>query len=133
MALHCAHRGCATKVGQDTYVQLAAAHPRFQARAPWLSEYACCRGHRRGEHQGRGWPYAAEEGHEAVVKMLVVRDDVKVNTKDWRGYSPLSYTARNGREVVVKMLVARDDVEVNTKDRWSVGLFAAVLRRRGGA
>ena len=51
-----------------------------------------------------------------VVKILVVRHDIKVNMKDQDGRSPLSYAAEYGSEVVVKMLVSRDDVKVNTKD-----------------
>ena len=35
--------------------------------------------------------YAAGNGHEVVVKILVMRDDVEVNTKDQDGRSPLSY------------------------------------------
>ena len=51
-----------------------------------------------------------------MVKILVARDDVGVNTKDQDGRSPLSYVDECGSEAAVKMLVSRDDVEVNTKD-----------------
>ena len=71
--------------------------------------------------------YNAEEGHEAVVKMLVARDDVEVDTKDEDSRSPLFYAAAAGHEAVVKILAARDDVQVNAKDKEP---FAAVLRRR---
>ena len=44
---------------------------------------------------------------EVVVKMLGSRDDVKVNTKDEAGRSPLSCAAEEGHEPVVKLLVTR--------------------------
>ena len=37
--------------------------------------------------------YIAGNGHEAVVKILVARDDIEVNTKDQDGRSLLSYAA----------------------------------------
>ena len=54
--------------------------------------------------------------HEAVVKLLVARDDVEVDSKDEAGRSPLSYAAENGHEAVVKILVARDNVEVDSSE-----------------
>ena len=73
--------------------------------------------------------YAARNGHEAVIKILVVHDDIKVNTKDQDGCSPLSYIDKYGNEAAVKMLVSWDDVKVNTKDRtgrclmpWKMGM-----------
>jgi ankyrin repeat protein len=53
---------------------------------------------------------AAEHGHDAVVKMLLARDDVEVNSKDPYGGTPLLRAAANGHEAVVKLLLARDDV-----------------------
>ena len=60
--------------------------------------------------------YAAEEGHEPVVKILVMWDDIEVNTKDDHGCLPLSYAAEHVNQAVVKILVTWDDVEVDTKD-----------------
>ena len=51
-----------------------------------------------------------------MVKILVMRDNIKVNTKDDHGRSPLSYAAEHVNQAVVKILVAWDDVEVDTKD-----------------
>jgi hypothetical protein len=62
--------------------------------------------------------WAAERGHEAVVKLLVERDDVAADSKDYYGRTPLSWAAGGGYEVVVKLLVKREDVAVNLKDRW---------------
>ena len=60
--------------------------------------------------------YAAQEGHEAVVKILVSQDNVEVDTKDNHGHSLLSYATKEGHESVVKILVTWDDIKVNTKD-----------------
>jgi hypothetical protein len=61
--------------------------------------------------------YAAEYGHEAVVRLLVERDDVEADSKDEDGQTPLSYAAAHGHEAVVRLLVERDDVEADSKDR----------------
>ena len=50
-----------------------------------------------------------------MVKILVTRDNVEVNTKDDHGRSPLSYAAEHVNQAVVKILVAQDDVEVDTR------------------
>ncbi|RYP10462.1 hypothetical protein DL764_000645 [Monosporascus ibericus] len=59
---------------------------------------------------------AAEQGHEAVVELLVERDDVEADSKDEDGQTPLLLAARKGHEAVVKLLVERDDVETDSKD-----------------
>ncbi|KAK0510326.1 hypothetical protein JMJ35_007720 [Cladonia borealis] len=52
--------------------------------------------------------YAAENGHEAVVKLLLSYD-VAADSQDTRyGQTPLSWAAENGREVVVKLLLSYD-------------------------
>lgn len=52
--------------------------------------------------------WAAENGHEAVVKLLVLlaTDGVDPNSKDieW-GRTPLWWAAKNGHEAVVKLLL----------------------------
>src|ERR1700722_4826478 len=57
---------------------------------------------------------AAERGHEAVVELLLARDDVDVNSD---GGTPLSLAAEKGHDAVVKLLLARDDIDVNSRDR----------------
>jgi len=58
---------------------------------------------------------AAENGREAVVKLLLARDDVDADSKDLRGRTPLSWAARKGRGAVAKLLLMRDDVDANPK------------------
>jgi len=48
--------------------------------------------------------WAADGGHEAVVKLLVERDDVAADPKDKDGRTPLSRAVGRGHEAVVKLL-----------------------------
>jgi len=59
--------------------------------------------------------YAAERGHEAVVKLLV-EAQAEVDTKDNSGRTPLSYAAERGHGAVVKLLLGSDKVEADLKD-----------------
>ena len=61
--------------------------------------------------------WAAEQGHEAVVKLLLETDKVKVDSKDKNGQTPLLRAARRGHEAVVKLLLKTGKVEVDSKDR----------------
>ena len=62
--------------------------------------------------------YAAGNGNETIVKLLVERDDVNVDSRDIDGQTPLSYAAQYGRNAIVKLLIKRDDVNVNSKDNY---------------
>ncbi|OCK72873.1 hypothetical protein K432DRAFT_452233, partial [Lepidopterella palustris CBS 459.81] len=46
--------------------------------------------------------WAAKNGHEAVVQLLLDTGKVKVDSKDWYGQTPLSLAA--GHEALVKLL-----------------------------
>jgi ankyrin repeat protein len=78
----------------------------------------------------------AEEGHEAVVRLLVQREDVAADSKDKYGRTPLSFAAEEGHEAVVRLLVERDDVEADSKNKngrtplsWAAwGGYEAVVR-----
>ena len=59
---------------------------------------------------------AAEEGHEAVVRLLLSRDDVAVDSRDDWGRTPLSWAAERGQETVVRLLLSRDDVTADFRD-----------------
>jgi ankyrin repeat protein len=55
----------------------------------------------------------AQNGHEAVVKLLAGKADV--DSKDESGRTPLSLAAENGHEAVVKLLLA-GKADVDSKD-----------------
>ena len=61
--------------------------------------------------------WAAEKGHEAVVKLLLEKGaDVESKDRDY-GQTPLSWAAEKGHEAVVKLLLEKGaDVESKDKD-----------------
>ena len=59
---------------------------------------------------------AADQGHEEVVKLLLARNDVEVDSMDGDSCTPLSNAADQGHEEVVKLLLTRNDVEAGLKD-----------------
>ncbi len=61
-----------------------------------------------------GW--AASNEHEAIVSLLLAKDNVDPNFKDNNGRTSFSLAASNGREAIVKLLLAKDDVDSNFKD-----------------
>ncbi|XXH04158.1 Peptide chain release factor 1, mitochondrial [Hypoxylon texense] len=60
--------------------------------------------------------WAAWEGHDAVVKLLLATGQVEVNLKDNYGRTPLSWAAAEGHEALVTMLLDTDQVEVDCMD-----------------
>jgi ankyrin repeat protein len=62
--------------------------------------------------------YAAEKGHEGVVKLLLAIDKVDVDAKAGFSQTALSYAAANGHEGVFKLLLAIDKVDVDAKDEF---------------
>jgi ankyrin repeat protein len=48
--------------------------------------------------------WAAENRHEAIVRLLVERDTVEANSKDMNGRTPLWWAALWGHDAVVKLL-----------------------------
>ena len=60
--------------------------------------------------------WAASEGHEAVVRLLLEKDRVNPNFKDNDGCTPLFRAASNGHETVVRLLLAENKVNPNFKD-----------------
>jgi ankyrin repeat protein len=60
--------------------------------------------------------WAAENGHKAVVQLLLETDKVEVDSKDSSGRTPLSWATENEHEAVVQLLLETDKVEVDSKD-----------------
>ncbi len=72
---------------------------------------------------------AAEEGHEAMVKLLLSRDDVAADSRDEGDRTPLFCAAKGGHEAIVKLLLSRDDVAADSRDnRGRTPLFCAAER-----
>ncbi|EED18510.1 ankyrin, putative [Talaromyces stipitatus ATCC 10500] len=66
-----------------------------------------------------GWTplfYAASEGHETIVKLLLNMDGVDPNSRTDNGLTPLSMAAYKGHEAVVKLLLNIDTVDPDLKD-----------------
>jgi hypothetical protein len=61
--------------------------------------------------------WAAKNGHEAVVKLLLETGKVDVDSKgNLSRRTPLSWAAENGHEAVVKLLLETGRVDVNSKE-----------------
>ena len=60
--------------------------------------------------------WAAQYGHEAVVRLLVERYGVDIESKDNKGQTPLMWAAKGGREAVVRLLIERYGVDIESKD-----------------
>jgi len=59
---------------------------------------------------------AAKQGMDKVVKQLLARDGVDLDSKDKNGQTPLSWAAEKGYKAVVKQLLATDSVNLDSKD-----------------
>jgi len=60
--------------------------------------------------------WAAENGHDAVVTLLLATDGVDPNAKNIVGDTPLMRAADRGHNAVVRLLLAKDGVEADSKD-----------------
>ncbi|KAK1770374.1 vegetative incompatibility protein HET-E-1 [Phialemonium atrogriseum] len=60
--------------------------------------------------------WAARNGHEAVVRLLLATGKVNVDSKDEDDKTPLSWAAENGHDAIVRLLLATRKVDVNTED-----------------
>jgi ankyrin repeat protein len=109
------HSGYSRTVNEATGLHLAAYFALLKIVASLL-EKGCQPDHRDSRDQ-TPLLWAAMNGHEAVAKLLVERDDVEADSKDKNGQTPLLWAAMNGHEAVAKLLVERDDVKADSKDK----------------
>ena len=77
--------------------------------------------------------WAAHNGHEEVVKILLGREEVNPEKPDYCGRTPLSYAAQNGDEGVAKILLGREEVNPDKPDNygWTPLLRAARAGHEG--
>ena len=62
--------------------------------------------------------WAAENGHEGIVKLLLEREGVNPDIPDTEyGQTPLLWAARNGHEETVKLLLERKNVNPNSSSK----------------
>ncbi|KAJ8106897.1 hypothetical protein OPT61_g9236 [Boeremia exigua] len=59
---------------------------------------------------------AMENGHEAMVGLLLQTSTLEINRRDVRGWTPLISAARNGQELFAKWIIETRDVDVNARD-----------------
>jgi hypothetical protein len=59
---------------------------------------------------------AARNGHMEVVRLLLIRDDIRADIGGPLKRTPLLYAAMNGHDTVVRMLLERNDVDADSKD-----------------
>ncbi|KAK5462441.1 hypothetical protein LTS15_002153 [Exophiala xenobiotica] len=71
---------------------------------------------------------AVEERQEAIVKLLLIQDDVDVNIPDLRLRSPLDQAATLSDDHILKLLLARTDLNVQAADSsGQTPIFTAVI------
>jgi len=77
--------------------------------------------------------WAANNGHEGVVKILLELKDVDPNRPDKSDLTPLAYASIEGHEGVVKLLLERDNVDANRTAKYNrTPLGWAALRGHDG-
>ncbi|OKP09891.1 Ankyrin repeat domain-containing protein 50 [Penicillium subrubescens] len=74
--------------------------------------------------------WAAYNGHEAVVKILLDTESVDADIKDSKGETPLLAAAQHGHAAVVKLLLETRRVDVNSKVGYETPLFRAAWEGR---
>lgn len=60
--------------------------------------------------------WAAQNGHQGVVELLLDQEGVNPDSKDMCGHTPLSWAASSGQEDIVKLLLTKDAVSPDSKD-----------------
>lgn len=60
--------------------------------------------------------WAAKFGHKDVVRLILAKEDVDIDTKNEWGRTPFSWAAHNGHNEIIEMLLATGKVELNSRD-----------------
>ena len=78
--------------------------------------------------------WAAENGHEGVVKMLLKRQEVNPDQADTTyGQKPIALAAEDGHEGAVNMLLEREEANVNQVVTGSGSTLLSWMASRQGA
>jgi ankyrin repeat protein len=65
-----------------------------------------------------------EKGYSKVLRLLLKKDSVNLESKDSSGCTLLSQAVEKGDVVIVKLLLKRDGVNPNLKDSYSCILLS---------
>jgi ankyrin repeat protein len=60
---------------------------------------------------------AARYGREDVMKLLLARDDIDINLREWDDCTPLHEATAAGQEAVTRLLLAQPGIDINAKDQ----------------
>ncbi len=75
--------------------------------------------------------FAAEEGHESVVRVLLKQSTLDPNKKDCTGQTALFKAANNRRHGVVELLLQQDEIEPDSASTDGfTPLIQAILKRK---
>ncbi|TFK24256.1 ankyrin, partial [Coprinopsis marcescibilis] len=74
--------------------------------------------------------YAADQGYDAVVRILLTYDNIDINTTSATGNTPLILAAKGGHESVVALLCKVQGINVNSTNQ--AGKTALTLASRFG-
>ena len=72
--------------------------------------------------------WAADRGHEDVVRLLMTRQDVNPNVRDHYGKTPLIVAAQKQHIAIVQRLLAYEYIEVNAKDYLGLSVLMYAIR-----
>jgi len=61
--------------------------------------------------------WACEAGRLEIVKLLMNREDLDINTQDFKGRTGFHSACQRGYIELVKLLISRDDLDTNTQDK----------------
>ncbi|KAK4170814.1 ankyrin repeat-containing domain protein [Triangularia setosa] len=129
-------------LGDETALNLQLqdeACPHTQAELSCAMSYACERGHVKVvqtllEHEAKPtadgiyhakegesaskllWP-ASWRGNEPMVRLLLERPGIDINSKNPNGRTAISLAAQKGHHAIVKALLRRPEVDVNSQDK----------------
>lgn len=71
-----------------------------------------------GSNSGRTpLSFAAQNGHNSTIKLLVGTGKVEYDLRDNSGRTPLSFAAENGHDSTIELLLGTGRVEYDSKDK----------------
>jgi len=77
----------------------------------------------RDAHDRTPLSWAAEQGHEPIVKLLLSMDGVDLNAADQNGWTPLFLAAMRRHKSVVAILLATDSIDTGFKNKFGLTLL----------